>query len=294
MAAKKRGTRKSSFNKRRKGILAFVFPWLRRFGLGLAVCIGVLWAGSWLYLSGTIGRAGDWGRNQILLASADMGFAIRDILVEGRIHTDPHVLLAIINVEKGDPLFSFDPQSAQELIGQVSWVEGVHIERRWPDTIYIGLQERTPMALWQSDKRLKLLDQNGEVIVTSKLERFSDLVMVSGKGSALAAPDLIGNLQAEASIYERTETARYISERRWDVKLKNGIEIKLPEVDMGLALRRLARAQEKDNLLDKDIIGVDMREADRISVRTKPGSVQDYKAGLKIDAATKNKVGNNI
>lgn len=295
MASKnKKGTRRSAINKRRKGLLAVVLPWLRRFGLVAAVFIGLIWIGSWLYLSGAVGRAGDWSRDKILTASADMGFAIENILVDGRRYADAHVLLAIVNVEKGDPLFSFDPRVAQELISQVGWVESVQVERRLPSTIYIGLKERRPLALWQSEKRLKLLDDKGKVIVTSNLQRFADLILVIGKDSPVATPELIGNLQAEPDIYKRVEMAKYISQRRWDLQLKNGIEVKLPEEDMGLALARLARAQEKDGLLDKDIRSIDMREIDRISVRTKPGKVQEYKTDLKIEAATKGKAGNNI
>ncbi|MCB9982477.1 MAG: FtsQ-type POTRA domain-containing protein [Rhodospirillales bacterium] len=223
-----------------------------------------------------------------------MGFAVTDILVEGREYTDPHVLLAIVNIRKGDPLFAFNPRQAQELISQISWVNKAQVERRWPGTIYIGLEERQPLALWQSDKHLKLLDSKGKIIATSDLQRFADLVLVMGRGAPAAAPELIGNLKAEEKIYPRVETAKWIGERRWDLKLKNGMEIKLPERDASLALRRLAEAQGYDGLLDKDLLSIDMREPDRITIRTKPGAVQEYKTDLKIEAATRSKAGNNI
>jgi len=291
MAVKrKKGTRQSSFNKRRKGMLSVVIPWTRRFGVALAVFAGILWVSSWLYLSGTLARAGDWTEDKVWEVTADMGFAIENIMVEGREYTDTSVLLAIVNVEKGDPLFSFDPGQAQKLMSQIGWVETAQVERRWPDTIYVGLKERAPLALWQTDKRVKLLDEHGEIIVTDRLERFADLVMVMGKDAPDHAQGLIGNLKAETLVHDRVETAKWVGDRRWDLRLKNGIEVKLPEEDMGLALRRLAKAQDDDGLLDKNIVSIDMREADRISVRTKPGTVQEYKVDLKIEA----KAGNNI
>ena len=286
----KRGTRQSAFNKRRKGFLAVVIPWMRRFGIGLAVTVGLIWVGAWLHLSGSLARAGDWAQGQIEVTTADMGFTVENILVEGRQYTDAGVLLAIVNVQKGDPLFSFDPQTAKNTIMRIGWVEGAQVERRWPDTIYIGLKERQPLALWQSEKRLKLLDGKGEVIVTDNLQRFSDLILVSGKDAPETAAQLVANLKAEPIIFERVETAQRISERRWNLRLKNAVEIKLPEDDMGLALRRLSTAQQEDGLLDKDIVSIDMREVDRVSVRTKPGTVQDYNSSLKIEAKT----GNNI
>ena len=286
----KRGTRQSSFNKRRKGVLAVVIPWVRRFGIGLVVTVGLVWVGAWLHLSGSLARAGDWADERFEIATADMGFKVENILVEGRQYSDAGVLLAIVNVQKGDPLFAFDPQSAKDSITRIGWVEDAQVERRWPDTIYIGLKERQPLALWQSDKRLKLLDSKGEVIATDNLQRFSDLILVSGKGSSETAAQLVGNLKAEPIIFERVETAQRISERRWNLRLKNALEIKLPEEDIGLALRRLSTAQEEDGLLDKNIVSIDMREIDRISVRTKPGAVQEYSSGLKIEA----KAGNDI
>ncbi|MEM7651113.1 MAG: FtsQ-type POTRA domain-containing protein [Pseudomonadota bacterium] len=291
---KRKGTRQSTFNKRRKGLLAVIIPWMRRFGMALAFVVGVVWVGSWLYLSGALQDAGNWSKDQFITASADAGFTVENILVEGREYTDADVLLAIINVQKGAPLFSFEPQSAQDLITQIGWVEAAQVERRWPDTIYIGLQERTPMALWQSEKRLKLLDDKGEVIVTDNLQRFSELVLVSGQGAPQEAGALIGNLRAEPNVFEKVETAQRISKRRWDLGLKNGFSIKLPEEGMGLALRRLSEAHDNDGLLDKDIVGIDMREQDRISVQTKPGSIEEYKAGLKVRANAETKAGNNI
>ncbi|MEZ5814945.1 MAG: FtsQ-type POTRA domain-containing protein [Alphaproteobacteria bacterium] len=296
MAAKhrKKGTRRSSFNKRRKGLLAVVIPWMRRFGMVLAVCTAIVWASSWLYLSGALARAGNWTEAKLWQVTADMGFTVENIMVEGRTHTDTAVLLAIVNIEKGDPLFSFNPKEAQELITRIGWVESAQVQRRWPDTIYIRIKERTPLALWQTDKRVKLLDSRGEIIPAGRLERFADLVMVVGQEAPEHAAALIGDLAAETAIYECVEIARWIGDRRWDLRLKNAIEVKLPENDIGLALRRLSKAQEEDGLLDKDIIAIDMREPDRISVQTKPGKLSEYKTGLKIDAAVKSKAGNNI
>ncbi len=302
-AKPKRGARKGTIknammNKRRKGILAMALPWFRRFGITLGVCTFALWIGAWLYLSGGFERAGHWSQQRFETISADAGFRVNNVLVEGRKYSDASVILAIVNVKKGDPLFIFNPQNAQDLIKQVSWVDDALVERRWPDTIYINITERKPLALLQSDKNLKLLDSKGEIIVTNNMQRFADLVMVSGSGAAEKSPELIGNLIAEPSIYERTETARRIGARRWDIRLKNKIEIQLPERDMGLALRRLSQAHVKDGLLDRDIISIDMREMDRISVKTKPGAIEEYKNGLKQEATLEQHAntatGNNI
>lgn len=283
-------------NKRRKGFLAVLIPWARRFGLVLGIFLGGLWLGSWLYMSGAMGRAGDWAANKMLLASADLGFSVENVIVEGRVHTDPQVLKAILNIEKGDPLFAFNPKQATDLIREIGWTENVRVERRWPDTIYIGLKEREPLALWQQDQTMKLLDRHGEVIATDRLDPFADLVVVMGENAPKFTPDLLVDLNAEPVLSDRVAAAKHIGGRRWDLDLKNGVEVKLPEEDQELALRRLADAQKESGLLDKDILSVDLREADRISVKTKPGAVQNYSSSKPEDSLTKTEpaAGNNI
>jgi cell division protein FtsQ len=95
-------------------------------------------------------------------------------------------------------------------------------------------------------------------------------------------------LEAEPEIKNLVEAATWVGDRRWDLTLKNEIIVRLPENEIGLALSRLAKAQEKDKILDKDLNLVDLRETDRITVRTRPGAVQEYQASFD------SKAGDNI
>lgn len=285
-----KGTRQSVINKRRKGFLAVFFPWLKRFGIAFGVFVGVLWLGAWMVMSGTLERGQNWMQQQVLMASADIGFVVENILVEGREYTDPQTLLAVLNIEKGDPLFSFDPKAAQELITQISWVDHVRIERRWPDTLYIGITERVPMALWQHDNQVKLLDQKGGVILTENLERFKGLKIVMGADAPEFSVELMENLSGEPALAKRVLAARRLGERRWDLVLDNGLVVKLPEQDMALALSRLAREEQESGVLQRDILSIDMREEGRMTVQARPGAVQEYKASL----VPESKKGNNI
>ena len=273
------GTRRNTIRYRTRKAL-----WLARakkFGVIGGVTVFVIWVGLWLQLSGSFSRAGDWVNNKTLAITADMGFKVANILVEGREYSDPEVLRAIINVEKGDPLFAFDPTQAKALVERVAWIKSARVERRLPDTIYIGIEERRPLALWQKEKQLSLIDEEGEVITTEGLRRFKDLVVVIGEDAPKHAYELFSNLSAEPVLAERAQIARWVDGRRWDLTMQGDITVKLPETDTPLALRKMAQAQEDDGLLDKDIINIDLREPGRIVVSTKPGAVQEYKAGLK-------------
>lgn len=208
---------------------------------------------------------------------------MQDILVEGRIHSDPDVLRAIINIERGDPIFAFDPDDAKDLIERIAWVKEAHVERRLPDTIYIGLIEREPMALWQNKGKVRVVDSEGVTLTDHKFDGLTELIILVGENAPDHAHEMLTLLAAEPVIREQVEAATYVGDRRWDLKLKNEMIVKLPEDDMGLALRQLAQAAEDDHLLEKDLTVIDLRQQGRMTVRTRPGAVEEYKAGLKGD-----------
>ncbi len=276
-------TRRSTLvtNKRRKGLLAVVMPWLKRFGIVLGIAVLGFWAGSWFWLSGNMEKTQNWMTAQGVEAGADMGFTVENVLVEGRNHTDADILKAIISVEKGDPLFSFDPDKAREQIKKINWVRDARVERRLPDTVYVGLQEKKPLVLWQTGGELELLDEEGKAITKDKLGRFKDLIIVMGDDAPAHAPELMKNLNAEPFIASRVKAAKWIGGRRWDLVFAAGVIAKMPEGEIGLALSRLGQAAEQDGLLEKDIVSVDLREEGRMIVQTTPGAVQDYQASTK-------------
>ena len=51
----------------------------------------------------------------------------------------------------------------------------------------------------------------------------------------------------------------YRSKRRWDVHLKNGIEIRLPEIDPVSAWSRLAMIDRKKEITGRDLAVIDLR-----------------------------------
>lgn len=267
-------------NKKRDQLKERLIVWLRRFGVATGALIFVLWLGAWFVLSGAAQRSAHWVEDQTYQLTVRAGFAVSDILVEGRQYTDADVLRALINIERGDPLFAFHPAAAQKQIEKISWVRRAQVERRLPSTIYIGLEERVPLALWQHQGRVRLIDGEGAILTDKALERFAALPIIVGEKAPDHVAALLVLVEAEPLIEARLEAATWIGDRRWDLKLKNGIKIKLPERDIGFALRRLALAQEDDGLLDKDLTVINAQERDRLTVRTRPGAVQTYRAGM--------------
>ena len=63
--------------------------------------------------------------------------------------------------------------------------------------------------------------------------------------------------------------------RRWDLFLTLGIKVQLPGDNADLALRRLADAEGRFGLFNRDIVNIDLRVPDRMIVRKRNESEED-------------------
>ncbi|MBM3558891.1 MAG: FtsQ-type POTRA domain-containing protein [Alphaproteobacteria bacterium] len=213
-----------------------------------------------------------------LSISADAGLAVAHVLVEGRQFADRKDVDAALGIERGQPTLGVDLGAVRERLQALSWVRRATVARRLPDVVYIRIEERVPLALWQRDGQLALIDRDGVVIGHEDTARWSYLPMVVGEGAETAAAALADALVSVPQVARHIDAAVRVSGRRWDLKLVGGIDVRLPEGDVAAALVRLERLQRENALLDRDVMAVDLRLPDRLIVRTSPSSVRKARA----------------
>ncbi|MCD8562786.1 MAG: FtsQ-type POTRA domain-containing protein [Alphaproteobacteria bacterium] len=242
----------------------------------------VLWSAVFFVILGGFGvflalEGSSFFRSALVKASVDAGLTVKTVSVEGRIYSNASDILGALDAEEGMPLLAFDPVAARENLEKLSWIKSAKVERRWPDTVYVDLSERVPLALWQKDKKLSLIDPDGVVITQDDLGRFSDLKIVTGDKAPQHAAEILALLRGEPLIEPKIEALSWTGDRRWNLQAKRGIIIKLPEDNLGFALGRLAKIEQENALLEKEVTQIDLRDPDEIIVRTKPGETQTYK-----------------
>ena len=123
------------------------------------------------------------------------------------------------------------------------------------------------MAIWQHDGTFVLVDGTGAEIGTQGLDRYTHLKVIVGKDAPLHAPDLLDILATAPPLRKRGRAAIWVSGRRWNLRLDDGIDIRLPEENAQAAWTRLATLERDRQLLNQDIIAVDLRIRDRLVVR---------------------------
>ena len=237
----------------------------------VALSIGVIGGGYWwLDSSGRTTAALDWANQTTERIGAGFGLSVREVLVQGRQESDRAAVLAAIGSRRGEPILAFDPKGAKERLETLPWVRKATVERRLPDTIFVQIEERQPLALWQKDGRFALVDRDGEIIQRNGLERFRKLPLIIGDGAPTHAPALLAMLAAEPDLQGRVTAMTRVSNRRWTLTFDNGVELHLPEQDMGRAWAKFAAAEHSQGLLNRDIAAVDLRLPDRLVVRLSP------------------------
>ena len=208
--------------------------------------------------------------NRLIQITAQSGFRVRNVLVEGRVETKSGDILAALKAERGAPLLDIDVAAAKARLEGLPWIKSAEVERQLPDTLRVKVEERKPFALWQLGQRLSVIDREGVVIVKDNVGRFADRPLVVGEGAERRAAEILDLVASEPAISNAVDAAVLVSGRRWNLRLKGGIEVRLPEEGMDAAWHRLARMERETRLLNKAITAIDLRQPDRVIVGLTP------------------------
>jgi cell division protein FtsQ len=236
-------------------------------GTALATVVGtswMLWPGAWIAQQGV--ALGDG----MVALSGDMGLTLQSVKVDGRQQTPPEELLAAIGADRGTPLLALDPEAIRARLETLPWVKGASVRRGLDGTLTVHIDEFAPFALWQRDGRFYLVDREGEAIAADDPGRFNQLLVLVGDNAPQHAADLVTMLGLEPELKARVRAAVWVGDRRWNLRLDNGVDVKLPETNPTAAWLELARLEREQGLLKRDLSAIDLRMPDRMVVRLAP------------------------
>jgi len=268
MAQRKKKARKTAANstarKKSTKIRNSSAHLLRKSVILTTVAVFALWLLSGLASAGLASQIKTQLSEAVLQASATAGFAVGEVTLTGRHHTDAEELRRLLNLEAGAPVFAFSPEKAAARIAKIAWVEDVSIRRRLPDKIEITLTERIPAAVWQHAGRQSVIDRNGIVLAEDDISDFHGLPLLIGRDAAEHAREILTMLHAEPALHPYFGSAARIGGRRWDMILSGGTRVKLPENDPEHALAQMMKLHNQEGILDIDWIHIDLRTEGRV------------------------------
>jgi cell division protein FtsQ len=218
------------------------------------------------------------------------GFRIVSVAITGNRHVSREEILAIAGVTGRSSLLFLDVDDVRNRLKQNPWIADATVLKLYPGELQIGTTERKAFALWQKDRRVSVIAADGTVLEPYVAPSLVQLPLVVGRGAESRAKDFIALMDRHPDLREQVRAAILVGERRWNLRLKNGLDVRLPEAEVARALERLVALDREAKLMSRDITAIDLRLPDRVTVRLSPAAAEARAEAVK-DKKTKKKGG---
>jgi len=219
-----------------------------------------------------------------------VGFRIVGVAVNGRKQLTQDEILAIGGVNGRSSLLFLDAAAVRDKLMANPWIADATVLKFYPGTLQIDVTERSAYALWQQDGRVVVIADDGAVLEPYVARKFASLPLVVGKGAETHARDFLALLDRYPQVQPQVRAAVFVGQRRWNLRLKNGLDIRLPEQNVGIALATLSKFDKEDKLFTRDITAIDVRLPDRVVVRLSEAAAKAREDQFK-DKKPKRKAG---
>ena len=115
----------------------------------------------------------------IFVTTSDL-FNIESIEVENNQIATKEEIIARSGILEGENIYSFSASKAEEAIEQIIVVKKANIHRKYPNTIVIDIEEKSPFFILQQSKTYYDVDEDGKVISSSNTLVRYDVPIVTG------------------------------------------------------------------------------------------------------------------
>ena len=202
------------------------------------------------------------------------GMRIAAVSLSGQRQVSREEIFAAAGVTDHSSLLFLDVADARARLEAIPWIAEATVRKLYPDRLQITVTEREAFALWQREGKVHVIAADGTVLSAKVEPRLALLPFVVGNGAAAKARDFLAILDRYPAIRDSVRAAILVGERRWNLRLKNGVDVRLPDTDVERALETLARFDREKSLLARDIVAIDLRLPDRLTVRLSEAAAQ--------------------
>lgn len=164
--------------------------------------------------------------------------------------------------------FDLDLTEMRVTVEDLYAVESARVRVGEAGALVVDVTPRVPVAVWRDKDVLRLIDTDKEIsgIIETRADR-RDLPLIAGDGAYAHLDEALALFRTAGPIKDRVRGLVRMGERRWDMVLDRGQRLMLPETDAIAALDRMIALNEAQDMLNRDIAAVDMRNPNRAVVR---------------------------
>jgi len=195
-------------------------------------------------------------------------FMVTELAIEGAGEALAGQVAAVLPVDFPVSSFDLELEDMRQKVVALDAVEAAEVRVGPAGALVVEVTPRAPVALWRDAGTLKLIDADGVFAgtVAARADRL-DLPLIAGDGAQDHIDEALALFRTAGPIAPRVRGLVRMGERRWDMVLDRGQRILLPSDDAVAAIDRVIALTEAQDLLDRDVAVVDMRNARRATVR---------------------------
>lgn len=184
------------------------------------------------------------------------------------------------------PISSFDLDLAdlRNRVLSLPPVETAEVHLKGSSILHVKVKEKVPALLLKDDTGIHVLNKNGDYIrPLLSTEYGSKLPVITGEGAQKAAAEAFILFSA---LYDKLDEVRglvLVGGRRWNIVLKSGQVIMLPEKKSEQAVQKILILDKAEKILSRDIAVFDFRLPYRITLRfpeNKDGQINSKVIGV--------------
>jgi cell division protein FtsQ len=196
-----------------------------------------------------------------------VGFGLDAVTISGERELTEKEILDAAKIGPRNSLLFLDVTQVRRSLEAMPLVKSASVSKLYPSRILIEVEERRPFALWQKEGQVQIVATDGMPIDDLHNARFAALPLVVGDGANERLDEYVSLLDAAGDLRSRIRAGMLIAKRRWTLKMTNGVEVALPEINPQAAVAQLAQLQREAKVLDKDILSLDLRVRGRLVAR---------------------------
>lgn len=193
-------------------------------------------------------------------------FAVKKVEFEGNKKVPEILLLKLSKIRYKESSLTVSLRAIKEKLEKISWVKGVVVQRKLPGKISIRIAERTPIAILQTQNKLRLVDSDGVILDDDGIGNHSNLPIIAGDGAESEIFSFLQNLEKFPKIRKQLIFSIRVGRRRWDIRINRGVIVKLPERGLLQAFGILDELSDSNGFFNKDIACLDLRNPDKIII----------------------------
>jgi cell division protein FtsQ len=205
-------------------------------------------------------------------------FRVNLMAIEGATPVLAEEIRATLALDFPTSSFDLDLPRLRERVEEIRAVDTAELRVRSGGELAVIVTERRPAMVWQAREGLWVVDAGGERVAPLLARpRLVDLPVISGDGANEAAAEAMALFAVARPLGDRLRGLVRMGERRWDVVLEDGPRILLPADQPVRALEEVLALHDAQELLDRDVARVDMRDGTRTVLQLTPQAMAELR-----------------